>query len=647
MVIILLFLTDTTTVSYQAQTIIYDFTDSTIILIDSARITYGQLNLYADTCYYHYDRSLLVSLPKSTIIQDGDTLSGAVCRYSLETKIGMIENGRANVEKGYLYGDEIWLVGEHQFNIVNGRYTTCDHDPPHYYFYAPRMKVYLDDIAIGEPVILMVRFVPFLAAPFWFVPISKKRKSGLLPFRAGRSSDEGEYIKDFSYYLVINDYADITFTTDIMRKKGIRPEINLIYKYRPYSEGNWYSNYIKEIETKRVRYKINGYNRTDRFLFRSKLLARVDYQSDETYNKEYAEERPLLLQREFHSFLTLSRDILSTKNTLTLERRIDYDDTTTTDHIPRYDITFPTFNLINITSTPTFFYLRERTEVRTNGVYNLRGGLATNFPISFINYSPSVNLDFAGYEKDSLGNPYPHRFGYSTIHNLSTTLFRLFPLELFGLSGFLHRVVPTVGYTYSPEIKDLPVHPIGGVASYQRTSSVTFGLSNNFETKFHDRKIPVFNSNLGINYNLITDSLSNGTIRFSSHPNRNIDLRANFTINPYTKDVSREFSEGIKIKTRFFDLDLNHTYSSLSHQVWASIHPAKFLGIDLTGSARYDLNQREIVEYSINLIKDLHCWEFLFNFDALGRDWRYDFKVRIKEIPEIEIGKGILGIFPE
>ncbi|RKX71474.1 hypothetical protein DRP53_01470 [candidate division WOR-3 bacterium] len=647
MFLLLLFLADTTMIRYRAQKIIYNFKDSTITLIDSAQISYGDLNLYADTCRYYLNQNLLISFPRSTIVQEGESLVGGTCRYNTDTHTGMIEKGRATVEKGYLYGDEIWLVGKHQFNVKNGRYTTCDHDPPHYYFYAPRMKVYLDDIAVGEPVILMVRFLPTLAAPFWFVPISKKRKSGLLPFRAGRSKTEGEYIKDFSYYLVINDYADATFTTDIMRKKGVRPRLNLIYRLPPFSVGNWDLSYIHETDTRSKRYSINGYNRSDRFLFKSQLLAQIDYQSDETYIQEYAEEKPLLLKRELYSHLTISREILHTQNTLSLDRRVDYDRMTTTDHIPHYHLAFPTFNLLNVTTTPSFSFKRERRGDTTGSVANLVSPFSTTVPLGFLTYHPGINLDYAVFDRDTSGNQFPSRFGYTTSHELSTTLYRLFPLSLFGLDGLLHRVVPKLGYRYSPEVTNPPVLISCGVGGFTKQSQIFFQVDNYFETKYQNGRIPLFNLRGRVGYNLLNDSLTEIPITLSSNPNKNIGLSSSFIINPYTLQITRSFSEEVRLATILFTLTLGHTYSDLSHQLWSSFTPARFLGIDLTLSSRYDFNLGTIVEYSASLTKDLHCWEFLFNYSNLGGLWRYDFKLRIKKIPEVEFGKGLLGILPE
>ena len=33
-------------------------------------------------------------------------------------------------------------------------FTTCDRDPPHYVFYGPRVKLFMDDVAIAEPMVI-------------------------------------------------------------------------------------------------------------------------------------------------------------------------------------------------------------------------------------------------------------------------------------------------------------------------------------------------------------------------------------------------------------------------------------------------------------------------------------------------------------
>jgi hypothetical protein len=98
------------------------------------------------------------------------------------------------------------------------------------------------------------------------------------------------------------------------------------------------------------------------------------------------------------------------------------------------------------------------------------------------------------------------------------------------------------------------------------------------------------------------------------------------------------------IKFDFFSLNINQSYSRGGvYQIWfnGDLKPTK--NWSLSYSARYDWQTRSLIDFSFGLVRDLHCWEAILNFNQLGDEWRYDFKIRIKAIPEVSIGKGLLG----
>jgi hypothetical protein len=65
-------------------------------------------------------------------------------------------------------------------------------------------------------------------------------------------------------------------------------------------------------------------------------------------------------------------------------------------------------------------------------------------------------------------------------------------------------------------------------------------------------------------------------------------------------------------------------------------------GWEFTIDGGYNIARKERTNYSLKIWRDLHCWEFLADLSGFGANWRYDFRVRIKKIPDVSIGKGIL-----
>ena len=86
---------------------------------------------------------------------------------------------------------------------------------------------------------------------------------------------------------------------------------------------------------------------------------------------------------------------------------------------------------------------------------------------------------------------------------------------------------------------------------------------------------------------------------------------------------------------------LNYSYSKnqtfKNQQLWGS------LGLDLTDnwkltySARWDLNDGHMINQSLALYRDMHCWEALFNWQKFGNRWSYSFTIRIKDIHDIRV----------
>jgi lipopolysaccharide assembly outer membrane protein LptD (OstA) len=661
------FLQDTTqseavnVVHYSAQHITYDLERSLIILHDSAYITYQDITLLSDSAYYHVDKNLLEAFGTCDLRQVDDSIKGNYLVYNIETKKALMTSGKTQIESGFLEGKRIYWIDEHTVNAYDGKYTTCSDSPPHYYFYSPKMKVYLGDMVIARPIVLYIEDVPIIAAPFWFIPISTKRKSGLLPFRAGNSSTYGKYIRGFSYYWVISDYADVTFQVDAYEKKGIMPHIETVWDYAPFSKGVAHFSYIRETDTKVERYSIEARNNSDYFLFGSSFNCDVKYVSDNTYHQDYAETTALWLEKEITSQATVSRDIFDVRNTVTVERREYFADSLIL-KLPYYTMTTPSqmlFSVVNYSVSGHISRDRMTTPSDTNDVAgaNLHASPSLQQNIyNLFTVSPKLNLDAAVYDEDTLGNKLPTRLGYSFGVTASTNLYRVFRFGLFGMRGVLHKLSPKVTYSYTPDFNFGRFPAVAGIPTFSEAHTIYFGLDQELETKIgeEEQKHRIVRIGLNSGYNLITDSLTAVTFSLQlpfnlfPEPITTFSSQIDGSIDPYTKKYTYTLTNTSALEVPFFSLKLNQSYSKGGiYQIWfnGSIKPTEHWS--LTYSGRYDWEAKELVDYSIGLNRDLHCWTAAFSFNQLGDVWRYDFKVYIKEIPEVSIGKGLLGYFLE
>ncbi|UCG30489.1 MAG: LPS-assembly protein LptD [candidate division WOR-3 bacterium] len=649
-------------VRYRANTITYDLERSVIILKDSSIITYKDIRLTSDSAYYYIETNHLEAFGRCHLKQLDDSIQGNYIKYNVENQKALMTSGRTQIEDGYIDGEEIYWIDEKTVNSYNGIYTTCGDSPPHYYFYAPRMKVYLGDMVIARPIFLYIQEIPVLGAPFWFVPISSRRKSGLMPFRIGNSSTFGKFIRGFAYYFVISDYADITLQLDAMEKKGIMPQAEGVWDYSPFSKGKIFASYIRDTESEKVRYSVEARNVSDLFLLGSSFNFDIKYVSDNSYRQDYAETTAIWLEREISSQATLTRVIAGFKNTLAFERREDYTDTTVTLKLPYYTLSGPSSMLLSTVSYALSGHVSRDRQTTSQDTSEVIGANLHTTPtiqqnvLGIFSLSPKVDLDVALFNEDTLGNEWPSRFGYSFATTASTNFFRVFGLNILGMHGLLHKILPSITYTYTPTFEFGRFPSATGVPSYAHTNRIGFGLNQEFEAKIGEesKKSNILRVNLNSGYDLIKDSLSEITFLLSApynplpSPFNTFNTQIDGNVDPYTRDYLYNVTNNIGLKFDFLSLNIGQSYRrGGNYQIWfnGDIKPTSHWS--LTYSARYDWQTNSLVDYSFGVVRDLHCWEAVFNFNQLGDDWRYDFKVQIKSIPEVSIGKGLLGYILE
>ncbi len=649
-------------VKYSAKEIIYDLDSSIVILSDSAYISYRDIELFSDSAYYYIDKNTLDAFGSCHLRQINDSIKGDFLRYNIATKKAKMIQGRTQIEKGYISGRDIYWVKEKVVNLYDGKYTTCSDSPPHYHFYSPKMKIYLDDMVIARPIYLYIYDIPIMAAPFWFVPISSKRKSGLLPFKAGNSRLYGKFIRGFAYYYVINDYADMTLQVDAMEKKGVMPNLEGVWDYNPFSRGTFYLSYIDEIDTHRKRYRIEARNNSAYFLFGSNFNFDLRYLSDNTYASDFAETTIVWVDREITSQATLNKDLGEVRNSLLLERKVDFLDTTTYEKIPYYTITTPSmslFSFINYSFSGHISYDRTnnpRGRIEAGGANIHTSPSFKQNIMDLFSISPILDLDLATYQRDTLGNPFPLRLGYSFSTNASTNLYRVFDIEIFGICGILHKITPNLSYFYTPNFNFGRFPAVYGIPSYSHAHGFNFGLTQEFEAKTKEKKEKKNFLQLALNsgYNLLNDTLSpvsfSLTLPLNPFPRPITDFNTRLTgyYDIYTKNYSYTINHGTGIQIENFKLHINQSYTKGGeYQIWFNGEMKPTANWLISYAARYDYRNKRVVDYRLTLTRNLHCWEGVFTFAQLGNDWRYDFKVHIKEIPEVAIGRGLLGYILE
>jgi lipopolysaccharide assembly outer membrane protein LptD (OstA) len=681
--------------SYSAKKIEYIIEDSLILLCDSARATYKNLTVTAETIEYHVSTKVVKAYGNPFLVDNEDTISGDVMVYNIETKQGMVTVGSTKIEKGFFTGDTIYKVGEKTLNVKDGEFTTCETDPAHYSFYAKRMKVYSDDMVICEPVILKIQNIPLFFVPFWFFPIKKGRHSGFLFPKVGKGSEEGRYLRNLSFFWATNDYSDITFTFDIFEKKGIRTFLDSRYLVTPFLSGNISGSYINDTYLKSKRWSFLM-NHKQTVADRTMLTAHADFLSDEDYNVDYDEEEIVQLNKEIESYISVARSWSGASVNLLVNERRDLAKKTISRKLPRVNFSLSSRRIIPVPKdasakwynqayvsyassfiNKSFINQEVDTSVRHYGMANNVKLQAPQKILSYFSISPSVQAWANVYDYDAYGNRYPVRTMYSTSVALSTAIYGISKGGVWKFEKLRHVIKPSVSYNYTPEEEDpAKYYALEGMGVTGARKNISFSLANLFQTKMQwrgkERKMNLLNITTSTSYDFKKDEnpLSNigNTIEFE--PISNFSMRANLSHDPYTWEL-KNFTVNTSLRLRgsmaveredmiepgsgepekAWSVNITHNYvkgigeNIDSQQLFGGIQTWITKNWQIGYDTRYDFTKKELINQRLSIYRDLHCWEAQFSWNSYGGRWKYDFTIKIKKIPEIKVTKGVFGIF--
>ena len=243
----------------------YSALDSMIIMMEEkklylygdAQINYQNIELIAD--YIELDlgkeevfaRGVADTLgkvegkPKFT--QGDQTFDSDSMRYNFSSENGIIYHIITQEGEGYLHSEKTKRLSNKHIHIQDGKYTTCDAEHPHFYLALTKGIVIPEDKIITGPAYMVIADVPlkFIALPFGFFPNTTQRASGILIPTWGEEQRRGFYLRDFGWYQVLGNYADLAIQGDAYTKGSWSARTRLSYKLRYKFSGSFAFNYAE------------------------------------------------------------------------------------------------------------------------------------------------------------------------------------------------------------------------------------------------------------------------------------------------------------------------------------------------------------------------------------------------------------------
>lgn len=246
------------------DSLIYDVKTKNVYIFKDGQIEYQEMELKADYIRLNMETKLVYANGiMDTVLRDGDSIAEYTRpefveggkTYTMDTIVYNINSKKAKIRgvitqegEGILHGSRIKKMEDNTVHVLNGKYTTCDCERPHFYMAMTKATMIPNKKVVVGPSYLVVEDVPiyFLGLPFGFFPINRDRNSGFIMPEFGEETVKGFFLRNGGYYHVFNDYVDARITGGIYTLGSWQLAGNTTYRKRYKFNGSFSLNYAKD-----------------------------------------------------------------------------------------------------------------------------------------------------------------------------------------------------------------------------------------------------------------------------------------------------------------------------------------------------------------------------------------------------------------
>ncbi len=245
------------------DSIVEDFTNGKrmIYFYGDVSVKYNNMEIKSDYMAYDVESKTVFAkgLPDTSGVVVGQpVMTQGETSYEMESVYYNFDSQKAKIKNmitqegdGYLHGQFLKKMPDNSINIAKGKYTTCDHEHPHFYMKMTAAKVVNKEggkkQTVFGPSFVVVEDVPTpLALPFGFVPQMSKRSGGLLMPTYGEENARGFFLRGLGYYFVFGEHFDLSATADIYSRGSWGVQLNSRYNKRYKFNGNFALSYSND-----------------------------------------------------------------------------------------------------------------------------------------------------------------------------------------------------------------------------------------------------------------------------------------------------------------------------------------------------------------------------------------------------------------
>lgn len=220
--------------------------------MDDMKLDAGYVIMNIDSNYLYAEAILDekgVESGKPVFTQGGTEYKIKTIRYNFKSKKGMVTDVVTEQGGGFLHGGKTKMQPNKEIHLIDGKFTTCDADHPHFYIQLTKAKVVPEKKIVTGPFYFVISDIPLpLGLPFGYFPNQQNRTSGIIIPSYGEEKRRGFFLQQGGYYWAISDYVDLTVLGDIYTSGSWTINARSNYKKRYKFSGNFDINYQEVIQ---------------------------------------------------------------------------------------------------------------------------------------------------------------------------------------------------------------------------------------------------------------------------------------------------------------------------------------------------------------------------------------------------------------
>ena len=499
----------------------YDPKTNTLYLFGNARITYGDKEVDAGYIQVNQKNNTIIAKPK--IDANGrktglpifkDPAQGALTAdsvyYNFNTSKGKIYQVYTEQQGGYITGGKIKKQANDEIHIKGAIYSTCNLPDPHQHFgiFITRGIATKNQIVTG-PVYMVIEDVPIpIVLPFGFFPQPNKRASGIMLPQVGEDATLGFFLRDFGYYIGLNDYWDLTLKGGVYSKGSYETSAASRYTKRYKYNGNLFFSYSSrkfgvegtpQFENPVKDFRINwSHSQNPNAKPGSNFSASVNASTSGAFRNVPGTNFNQIIQNQLGSSISYSKTWANTPFNLStaITHSQSLTNRTVTLGLPSLNFGMNTINPLDrkdrigeqkwYQRIAVGYSLRADNQLNTfdsllfrkETLNQIRSGISHNIPISlsskvlkYFQFSQNLNYDerwyFQTIRKNYIASPSPigtkdstsidtlqgfrRAANYSVGGSLSTKLYGQVNFKKGKLMALRHVLTPNMGFSFTPD----------------------------------------------------------------------------------------------------------------------------------------------------------------------------------------------------